>query len=193
MTNSQKSNSLQSYSLLVYRKAIHPDFFAIEGRQRLENGAVEAEAWICKGGHSIRYQCGESCVVEVIADQPQGLPERGLTTNIICAGEHDHEESVSETLQFMTRVQTETLAEHLYLGTYKEMLAHGRDNGSLTVMWNDPTTQKPNLSIVDLQRFRSEIHAQSWHLRSDCGLVLRTQSMFQLNESSPKPDARKVR
>ncbi len=191
MSHSPKPHSLQSYSLLVYRKAVHPDFFAIESRKRIENGAIEAEAWITKGGHAVRFQFGDTCVVEVITDQPQGLPERGLTTNMICAGEHDHEESVTESLQFMTTVQTETLAEHLYLGTYKEMLTHGRDNESLTVVWGDPLTQKPNLSVVDLQRYKSEIHAQSWHLRSDCGLVLRTQSMFQLNEQPKRSDVKK--
>ncbi|MSR28056.1 MAG: hypothetical protein EXS03_00570 [Phycisphaerales bacterium] len=193
MTTPPKSNSLQSYTLLVYRKAVHPEFFAIEGRRRIENGALEAEAWVCKGGHASRYQMGDTCVVEVVTEQPQGLPERGLTTNMICAGEHDHEETISESLSYMTTVQTETLAEHLYLGTYKEMLVHGRENESLMVAWNDPTTNKPNLSIVDLQRYRSEIHAQSWHLRSDCGLVLRTQSMFQLADEPGRPDGPKTR
>ncbi len=193
MSTPSKANSLQSYSLLVYRKAVHPEFFSVEGRRRLENGPLEAEAWITKGGHAIRFQQGDTCIVEVITDQPQGLPERGLTANMICAGEHDHQEKAGEGLSFMTTVQTETLAEHLYLGTYKEMLAHGRDNESLVVAWNDPNTQKPNLSIVDVQRYKAEISTQSWHLRSDCGLVLRTQSMFQIEEESKRADGRRPR
>ena len=44
MSVPQKSNSLQSYTLLVYRKAVHPEFFTVEGRRRLENGPLEAEA-----------------------------------------------------------------------------------------------------------------------------------------------------
>ncbi len=193
MSVPQKSNSLQSYTLLVYRKAVHPEFFTVEGRRRLENGPLEAEAWLTKGGHAVRFQLADTCVVEVITDQPQGLPERGLTTNLICAGEHDHQETVADALTFMTTVQTETLAEHLYLGTYKEMLVHGRENESLMVAWNDPGSQKPNLSIVDVQRYKSEISTQSWHLRADCGLVLRTQSMFQLIEEPKRTDVRRPR
>lgn len=188
-----KTNSLQSYTMLLYRKAIHPEFFAIESRKRIENGGIEAEAWIFHGGHSIRFQQDKLCLCEVVTDKPHVLPERGLSNNVQCAGEHDHEETLSESLQFMTTVQTETLAEHLYLGTYKEMLAHARDNESLVCDWVDPVTSKTNLSVVDLQRYRSEIHVQSWHLRSDCGLVLRTQSMFQLTENAVKADGRKTK
>lgn len=174
-----KSNSLQSYTMLLYRKAIHPEFFAIESRMRLENAGIEAEAWIFRGGHCIRFQQDKVCICEIVTDHPQNLPERGLSTNVPCAGEHDHEERISETLSYMTTVQTETLAEHLYIGTYKEMLTHARVNESLVCDWTDPTTGKANLAVVDIQRNRSAIHVQSWHLRSDCGMVLRTQSMFQ--------------
>lgn len=191
MTIPPKTNSLQSYTMLLYRKALHPEFFGIEGRKRIENLGLEAEAWIFKGGHSIRFQQDRLCLCEVVTDLPHSLPERGLCTNVACAGEHDHEEEVSDKLSFMTTVQTETLAEHLYLGTYKEMLVHGRENESLVVSWNDESTGKPNLSLVDLQRYRTEIHTQSWHLRSDCGLVLRTQSMFQLVDAPAKVDSRK--
>jgi hypothetical protein len=85
----------------------------------------------------------------------------------------------------MTTIQSESLSDHLYLGTYKEMLQHGRDSDSLMVAWTDPGG-KPNLSLIDLQRYRGELHVQGYHLRSAAGLVLRTQSMVQLPEPEPK-------
>ena len=186
MNSPTRTTSLQAYTLLLYRKAVHPEFFAIDSRRRIENGAIEAEAWIFRGGQVVRFQRDKMCVCEIVTENPSALPERGLTKNMLCAGEHEHEETLSDNLTFMTAVQTETLADHLYLGTYREMMAHAKENGSLSVQWNDATTGKPNLSLVDLQRFRTEIHVQGWHLRSDCGLVLRTQSMFRLNDHSAK-------
>jgi hypothetical protein len=92
-------------------------------------------------------------------------------------------------------MQTETLSDHLYLGTYKEMMAHARENDSLYAAWTD-AAGKPNLSLIDVQHFRNEVHVQGYHLRSDCGLVLRTQSMLQIVTPKPskgaKPDAKKV-
>jgi hypothetical protein len=57
--------------------------------------------------------------------------------------------------------------------------------------WTDPNG-KPNLSLIDLQRFRNELHVQGYHLRAGSGLVLRTQSMVQLPEPAAKetPDNR---
>jgi hypothetical protein len=85
----------------------------------------------------------------------------------------------------MTTMQTETLSDHLYLGTYKEMLAHARESDSLISIWTDESG-KPNLSVLDVQSTRTELHLQGYHLRSDCGLVLRTQSMFQI-PTAPEP------
>jgi len=178
-----KSNSLQSYAMLLYRRAVHPEFFGIEGRKRLEHGTLEAEAWIFKGGHAVRFQSGALTMCEVVVDHPTNLPERGLAANLPCAGERDHEEKLTEEISFMTTIQTETMPEHLYLSTYKEMLVHGRSHESLMSVWTDDQG-KPNLSVLDMQRYRSEIHVQGYHLRSDCALVLRTQSMLRLPRSA---------
>ncbi len=178
MNIGSKTTSLQTYSMLVYRKAVHPEFFGIAGRRRLEHGPCEFEGWIFRGGHAGRLQVGPLCICEVVIDQSSHLPDRGLVTTMPCAGERDYEERFGDQVLYMTTIQTETLSEHLYLGTYKEMVAHGRESDSITAAWTDDSG-RPNLSLLDIQRYRDEIHMQGYHLRSDCGLVLRTQSMYQ--------------
>ena len=61
------------------------------------------------------------------------------------------------------------------------MLEHGRGCDGLMSVWTDEPG-KPNLSLVDLQRFADQVHVQGYHLRSDCGLVLRTQTIFQVKD-----------
>jgi hypothetical protein len=171
--------SLQNYHMLAFRKALHPEFFGIEGRQRVQHGEYETEAWIFHGGHSVRFQLNGFCVSEVVVEHIDQIPDRGLIAALPCAGERDFEEKVAENIVYMTTMQTETLSDHLYLGTYKEMMQHARENNSLFSAWTD-AAGKPNLSLVDVQHFRNEAHIQGYHLRSDCGLVLRTQSMIQI-------------
>ncbi len=189
----KSSNSL-SYAMLLYRRAVHPEFFGIEARRKLQHGDYEFEGWIFKGGHCVRFQYGAITFCEVVVDNPTSLPDRGLAGTLPCAGEHDHEEKVTEQIGYLTTIQSESLSDHLYLGTYKEMLQHGRDSDSLMTVWTDPNG-KPNLSLIDLQRFRNELHVQGYHLRAQSGLVLRTQSMIQLPEPAAKeaPDARSRR
>ena len=186
-----KSSSPHAYAMLLYRRAVHPEFFGIEARRKVQHGDYEFEGWIFKGGHCIRFQYGAISFCEVVVDNPTSLPDRGLAGTLPCAGEHDHDEKITEEINYMTSIQSESLSDHLYLGTYKEMLQHGRDSDSLMVAWSEPNG-KQNLSLIDLQRFRNELHVQSFHLRAASGLVLRTQSMVQLPEATAKetPDAR---
>ena len=174
-----KATSLQNYHMLAFRKALHPEFFGIEGRQRVQHGEYETEAWIFRGGHSLRFQLQGFVMSEVVVEHIDQIPDRGLIAALPCAGERDFEERVAENLVYMTTMQTETLSEHLYVGTYKEMMQHARENDSLFTAWTD-AAGKPNLSLIDVQHFRNEAHVQGYHLRSDCGLVLRTQSMIQI-------------
>lgn len=179
MSVTSKTSSLQAYNLAVYRNALHPEFFGIDGRKRIEHGDYEFEAWIFQGGHVLRFEFGGACVSELVTDQPDRLPERGLVTALPCAGERDHDAEFADRIVYMTSMQTETLSDHLYLGTYNELLEHGEECGGLMTQWSDEIG-RPNLSVLDLQRFNKEVHVQGYHMRSDCMLVLRTQTIFQI-------------
>lgn len=180
---SSKANLLQAYTMLVYRKALHPEFFGIQGRMRIEHEDFEFEAWIFAGGQAVRFQHENTCVCEVVTDQFESLPERGLVSNMACAGERDYEETFGDTVSYMTAMQTETLSDHLYLSTYREMCEHARQSNSLMVISTEDTP-RPSMSLLDVQRYRNEVHVQGFQLKGDSNLVLRTQSMFRLKLES---------
>ena len=243
MNTATRTSSLQAYTMLLHRKAVHPEFFGIESRRQLVHGEVDVEAWIFRGGHAVRFQHATvasassskptsaagtaarsvrasagstatghamggassasqarstvgtpdpatTCICEVVTEQPDPLLDASLLASFPCAGERDHEERLSDAALYMTTIQTETLSEHLYVGTYKEMMQHVRESNSLFVAWTDEAG-RPNLSLLDLQRYRNEVHLQAYHLRSDCGLVLRTQSMFQVELAKPAASSRR--
>ena len=72
---SSKTTSLQSYTMLVYRKPLHPEFFGIEGRRRIDQDDFEFEGWIFPGGQVARFQTGSVTICEVVTDQVENLPE----------------------------------------------------------------------------------------------------------------------
>lgn len=179
MSLASRTTSLQNYNMLVYRTALHPEFFKVEGRHCISHGDYEFEAWIFRGGHVIRFEHNGICVSEIVTEDGESLPDRGLVTALPCAGEKDNETEFSDRVVHMTSMQTETLTDHLYLGTYDEMFEHGRECGGLVAEWTDDQGRQ-NLSLIDTQRYSDEVHVQCYHLRSDCCLVLRTQSIFQV-------------
>jgi len=176
MNPASKTSSLQAYHLILYRKALHPEFFGIEDRRQISYSEYDFESWIFRGGHTLLFQHQGLCITEIISDRLDGMPERGLVTALPCAGEKDHEEEFANRVNYVSSVQTETLSQHLYLATYRELHEHAEEGDGLMTMWDDANGH--NLSLVDIQRYRDEIHVQGYHLRSDCCLVLRTQTIF---------------
>ncbi len=113
MSFQPKVTSLQAYGMLLYRNALHPEFFGIEGRRCIEHGEYEFEAWIFRGGHALRFQHDGVCLTEIITDQMESLPERGLITTLPCAGDMDNEAIFGDLLSYLTSMQTEVLTDHL--------------------------------------------------------------------------------
>lgn len=180
MNSGSKTTTLQAYNMLLYRAAVHPEFFEIDGRRRIEHCGYEFEAWIYQGGHAFRFEYEGTCLSEVITPTVSALPDRGLIATLPCAGEKDHEAEYGDRITFMTSMQTETLTDHLYLDTFQELYEYSESPNCMRTVWADPTTGKQNLSLIEMQRYSDQVHAQGYHLRSNCGLVLRTQSIFQV-------------
>ena len=123
MSLSSKPTSLQAYSLALFRSALHPEFFQIEGRRRIAHGDYEFEGWVTRGGHVARFEHHGLCICEVVAEDHEHLPERGHVITLPCAGEKDHEEGFSDRLGYVTSMQTETLTGHLSV-SYTHLRAH---------------------------------------------------------------------
>ena len=179
MTLSNKTPSVQTYRLLMYQRALHPELFGIEGRRTITQPGYELESWIVPGGHVLRFQVGGQCVSEAVVDQDHQLPERGLLEVLPCLGEKELDEKVADTIRYVSSVQTEMLSDNLYAATFREMKDFAEEAEAMYYAWSD-SEGASNLSVVDLQRYRSEVHAQCYHLIGSAGFVLRTQSIFEI-------------
>ena len=96
----------------------------------------------------------------------------------LCASEKECEREFPDHVVYLSACQTETLPESIYAETYEEMLALGRENNALIHPWEDDVGRC--LSMVDMQRYQHEAHAQCYHMIASAGLVLKTQSIFEL-------------
>ncbi len=172
-------NSLQTFQLLLYRKALHPELFNLKARRSLKHADYELEAWVIPGGHVMRFQHNGFCASELVTDQDGGVPVDAAVTSFLCAGEHEFDHKFNaEGVHYMTSVQTETLSENLYAATYDEMQEFSKETGALLHRWNEVDGRR-NMSMLDVQRLAKEVHAQSYHLMAHGGVVVRTQTIFE--------------
>ncbi|MHC4977243.1 MAG: hypothetical protein ACYTF7_11675, partial [Planctomycetota bacterium] len=128
--------------------------------------------------HLLRFQHEGFCGTEYLTDTDIPTNDRGLVTDIPCAGEKDHEHQFSDAMNYMVTVQTETLPENLYQDTYEELVEFGVESDALMHRWED-TKGGLCASILDTQRFRREVHAQAYHLFAQGGIVIRSQTLFE--------------
>ncbi|HYE03438.1 MAG TPA: DUF2617 family protein [Phycisphaerales bacterium] len=171
--------SVQSYQLVLYKRALHPELFDLKARKTVRHGAYELEAWLMPGAHLLRFSHGGVCACELVTPQDDGLPTEGALTNFPTAGERDFEHEFPGGLcKYIASVQTETLSENLFRSTLAEMVQFAEETDSMLHRWDDPELGRC-LSVLDIQRYSKEIHAQSYHLVGGAGFVLRTQTIFE--------------
>jgi len=183
MSISHKSANTQVFRLMVYRRALHPELFDLQGRQIFRHGDYEAEGWILPAGHVVRYAVGNKTLTETVIEGGDHLPEAGLLHALPCLGEKDFElEATGKAsvtgLGYVTTIQTESLTDNLYNTTLREMRTFAEEAGAMYHEWRD-SEGTPCLSVLDTQKYKREFHIQSYHLTGSAGLVLRTQSIFE--------------
>lgn len=169
---------LQTYQVVLYNRALHPELFQLKGRKVLRHPGYEVEAWITPGGHVVRFEHNGACFSELAGEDQASTPGAGIVTAFLCAGERDYDHLFEpQKVNYMTTVQTEQLSENLYAGTYEEMDDFGREMDAMVHAWTDESGR--NLSVLDVQRMSREVHIQAYHLIARGGVVIRTQSIFE--------------
>jgi hypothetical protein len=167
------------FHLYLYRRPLHPGLFNIKGRRPMAHNAYELEAWILPGGHLMRFKHGTFCCCELLVDHADHLPVDGAVTGLPCTGEQDFEHAFgAERVKYITSLQTETLSDSIYKGTYQEIMDLARENDALSHTWTDEQGRR-NASVLDVQKLGREVHAQAFHLIAASGLVIRTQTIFE--------------
>lgn len=176
-----KSSNTQVFRLMVYRRALHPELFELQERRLTRQANYDAEYWLFPAGHVVRFQVDKDVLVETVIERGDHLPETGLVHALPCLGEKEYEmePAADAAVGYVTTVQTETLTDNLYAATYKEMVDFAQEVGGLMHRWDD-AAGTPCLSLLDTQCYRREFHIQSYHMVGSTGLVLRTQSIFEV-------------
>ncbi len=179
MSIGHKSFNAQLFRLMVYKRPLHPELLNLQVRRVFQHGDYEAECWLAPSGHVVRFQTDTDALTEVVIEKGDHLPEQGLIYALPCLGEKDFKLEDDGPLGYVTTIQTESLTDNLYLATFREMLDFARENDALHYEWKDKEGPS-SLSVLDCQKFKKELHVQSYHMISASSMVLRTQSIFEI-------------
>lgn len=179
MSVSHKSQNTQVFRLMLYRRPLHPELLDLQNRRVDRHGEYEVESWIAGRGHVVRFQVGGQVLTEAVIENGDHLPETGLIYALPCIGEKDYEMDPEGRLGYVTTIQTEALTDNLYMATLREMQDFARETGAISHE-SEGEDGSLMLSVLDAQKYKREFHVQSYHLLGSSGMVLRTQSIFEI-------------
>ncbi len=168
----------QTFNFMLYERPLHPELFELRDRRVVRHDGYELECWLFAGGHALRFGMGEACYIEVISPTKLVLPEAHLVEGFPCVSEHETDQHFpKDEVGYINTIQSEQLGENLFRATFDEMLDYAHEADAMVHRWEGDAG--PSMSIVDVQRYSGEVHAQSYHLLADSGTVLRTQTIFE--------------
>ncbi len=168
-----------SHQIALFGRALHPELFAIKGRRVFNEPQYEVEAWLMPESHVIRFHHRGTSVCELLCDGQARMPEAKSVAAFPAAGERDFEYRFDRVgVVYMNSVQSENLPENVYAAQYDELCLNARENNAVFHRWTDDAGQC--MSILELQAFPRQVHAQAYHLNAAGGLVIRSQSIFEL-------------
>jgi hypothetical protein len=171
-------NLLQTYQVMLFNRALHPELFQLKARSVIQGDGYELESWVMPGRHLLRFTVGDHCLCELVTESDQGIPDSGVIAAFFCAGERDFDRDFKRLgMNYMTTVQTEQLNDNIYISTIDEMRGFKDEPDALIHEWDDDFG--PCLSVLAIQRYNREIHAQAYHCIGNGRIVLRTQTIFE--------------
>lgn len=182
MSNRTKQRRSGGLTLMLFQRALHPEFFRILRSDQAVRRWYEADVWLVDGGHVISFTAGANSLSEVIVTRGEPVTDRGHIQTIPCRGERYHEEVYGETIRYMISTQEEQLTPTLFEATRHEIATYAAKRELMSV--NQPATEETGgtLSVLDVEFRSRELLVQSFHLFSDNNLVVKTQGIMEVIE-----------
>lgn len=173
-----KPTQFDAHHIALFDRLVDPPPDDVRGHRIVEHARYMFEVWLGRGGHLMRFDFGSAAASEYLLGDEASLASAGPVSLCPCIGERDFEHRFERAgVVYLNTFQTETLSQSLYLATLEELREMACEAGALATEWTD--AGGPCLSMVDVQRYRKQVHAQGYHLQARNGLVIRTQTIFE--------------
>ena len=172
-------------TLNLYSRTPHPEHFTVLAKQDVARRAYEAQIWIVEGGHVVGFTAGNKhTLAEVILNAADVVTDRGLIQTVPCRGEKYHETVVDGGIKYMLSTQEEQLSGTLYDATRSEISSYAAKRELMSATSGNSSDYGPALSVLDIECRANELLVQSFHLFDETQLVVKTQSIIEVDKKA---------
>lgn len=169
--------------LSLYDRPLHPELFRHYADYAVEQGRYRAEFWLIGLGHVVTVSSGKQALTELIANESDVLPQRGLVTRFRLKGERDHDRRCPNGWFYMVSSQVEVMEEHLYKSVHNDLLRHAAKRGWVYRFQQWADGDLIPFTHMDHEARDAELHVYAYHAFPAERTIVKTQSIFELPKS----------
>jgi hypothetical protein len=146
-----------------FEKPLHPEFICSYASEKFEREGYRLQLYLLRGGHVVEWRLGSSCMVEVLSDSKQAIPEPGPLFAHRLAGERGEQFRPSPLVTYSTRFGVERTAPEIFYQMDGELRDQSQKTGILRhLSLNDRLGLSP-LSFVELEARPRSLIIKTWH------------------------------
>ncbi len=166
--------------LFLYDRPLHPELFRHYADYRVRQGRYHADVWITGLSHVITVTMGHRSMSELLSDDNEVLPTRGVLTRFRMKGERDAERRTTDNWHYMVSSQIEIMSEPLYKSVHKDLIRHAARRGWYYAydQWADGDLAP--FTYIDHEARDREFHVHAFHAFPQERTLVKTQSIFEL-------------
>jgi len=166
----------------VYQRPLHPELFTIHRVKRLRQSRYQAEVWITGLSHVVTVQVGKQIITELVVEENDLLPKKGLATSFRFRGERDHTQTFDEGLKYILSTQVERMTPQLFPATHRDYVHYAQNRGLFISFEEGVHDGLAPFSFVDFDARDHELHIHAFHAFPEEMTLLKTQSIFEIGK-----------
>lgn len=175
-----QKQSVESLYFVLFSRALHPELFDIYHQHRIIQPQFDALIWVTGCSHLITFSAAGDTVTEVMAEQDDMLPERGLVARYRFRGEKQHEHTSGSGVKYMMNCQVESMSEKLYSQTHQDLARSAAKHGLFVPFPEWRSGSLTPFTYIDYQVRPDGLHLFAFHAFPDALTIIKTQSIFDL-------------
>lgn len=166
--------------LFLYDRPLHPELFHHFADYRVRQGRYHADIWITGLSHVITVTTGQRSISELVSNDNEVLPTRGVLTRFRMKGERDADRRTADGWHYMVSSQIETMDEPLYKSVHNDMIRHAGKRGWRYSYEQWAEGELIPFTYIDYEARDREFHVHAFHAFPQERTLVKTQSIFEL-------------
>jgi hypothetical protein len=146
-----------------FDRPFHPEFIQSYASEKFEREGYQLRLHLIRGGHMVEWRRGPVCLVELLGDSKQVVPEPGPLFAHRLGGERGEHFRPASHVTYSTRFGVEKIPREIFYQVDGELRDQSKESGILKLLSANDRLGRSPLSFVELESRTGSVIIKTWH------------------------------